>query len=103
MGATRVTEGGPPMVKSGSSGFGVGSTIRNLVLVSCFLVFIAFWFSGVSYVNQLIGNTLFRLNSNFLIASKEIEFQLFWLILVSPTVVWILRQRQTSGCTQWFG
>ncbi|KAL2498618.1 hypothetical protein Adt_24168 [Abeliophyllum distichum] len=30
MGATRVIEGGPSMVKSGFSGFEVGSTIRNL-------------------------------------------------------------------------
>ncbi|KAL2453093.1 hypothetical protein Adt_49407 [Abeliophyllum distichum] len=39
MGATRVTEDGMRMVKSGFGGFGVGSTIRNIVLVSCFLVF----------------------------------------------------------------
>ncbi|KAL2490313.1 hypothetical protein Adt_25941 [Abeliophyllum distichum] len=62
MGATRVTEGGPPMVKSESGGFGVGSTIRNLLLVSCFIVFLRELISWKYYV---------LVEFQFLIASKE--------------------------------
>ncbi|KAL2478292.1 Uncharacterized protein Fot_47306 [Forsythia ovata] len=45
MSATKVIEGDSPMVK-------FGSTIKNLVLVSGFLVFPVFWFSGVSCILQ---------------------------------------------------
>ncbi|KAL2518464.1 hypothetical protein Adt_14711 [Abeliophyllum distichum] len=77
MGATRVTRGGSPMVKLGSGGFGVGSTIRNLILVSYFLVFLAFWFLVFwCFLHELIiWKYSILVEFQILIATREIEVQ----------------------------